>query len=142
MPPHWGLWASRMRRGTVGDDTQTGPTFWDGGANADVHLHLSVQAAEEENRLGVAGEVSSLFRTPSHRRPFCPRDPALLSANGALNSVPTNFKGEESNPTCKPRPGPDHQRNLAVRRPFPQWLQLEMRGSEFLIMQTLLHSSC
>lgn len=67
MPPHWGLWASSMWRGTVGDGTETGPTFWDGGANADVHLfHLIVQEVDKENRLGLLGKVPSLFRTPSH----------------------------------------------------------------------------
>lgn len=82
----------------MGDDRQTGRTFWDGGANAGVHLHLIVQAVDEENRLGLLGKVSSLFRTLSHHRPFCPRDPAPPSADGALNSVPTKFKGAESNP--------------------------------------------
>lgn len=111
----------------MGDGTQKGPTFWGGGANADVHLHLIVQAVEK-NRLGHLGKVSSLFQTPSYHRPFCPRDSASPSANGALNSVPTNFKGEEANVTCKSRPGPDRRCNLAVRRPVPQWLHLEMRG--------------
>lgn len=126
----------------MGDGTQTGPIFLDGGANADVHLHLIVQAVKEQNRLEHLGKVSSLFSTPSYDRPFCPRDSVSPYANGVLNSVPTNFKGEEANVTCKSRPEPNHRCNLAVRRPVPQWLHLEMRGCELLIMQTLLHSSC
>lgn len=51
----------------MGDGTQTGPTFWDGGANADVHLHLIVQAVEEQT--GTLGQgvisVPDTFIQPS-----------------------------------------------------------------------------
>lgn len=97
MSPHWGWWASRMQRGTVGDDTQTGLTFWDRGANADVQLNLIVQAVDEENKPRLCGNVSSLLRTSSLQPPFCPNNPALPSADGALNSAPTNLRRAESN---------------------------------------------
>lgn len=50
----------------MGDDTQTGSTFWDAGENVDVDLHLVVQAVDKENKLGLLSKVSSLFRMPSH----------------------------------------------------------------------------